>query len=335
MSLSSKQFDDIFRSYDKKRQENHALHLKRQDEIYARIPEIERIDREIASNSIKTGKYLLLHPGEEQASLQKLKNENMDLSMRKVELLVSNGYGPDYLSPIYDCPHCKDTGYIGNQKCTCFKRAIIHQVYQQSNIMEKLKEENFQTFSYDYYPDVSIYPNHPNIPTPRQNIRAVVKKCHSFINTFSTKPGQNILFQGNVGVGKTFLTNCIAKELIDRAYTVIYLTSFQLVEALENHRFRRNDDVESSYTLEYILGCDLLIIDDLGTEMINSFVVSQLFLCMNERLIRKKSTIISTNLSLAKLKEVYSERVVSRITEHYLICKIYGDDIRLKKSFGD
>lgn len=335
MSLSAKQFNDISRSYDKKRQENHALHLKRQEEIYAEIPEIESIDREIASNSIKTGKYLLFHPEEEQERLEKLKNKNMDLSMRKVELLVSNGYGPDYLSPIYNCPQCKDTGYIGNEKCSCFKRAIVHQAYHQSNIMEKLKEENFRTFSYDYYPDVSIYPNHPNLPTPRQNIRSIVKKCYVFIDTFSTRPGQNILFQGNVGVGKTFLTNCIAKELIDRAYTVIYLTSFQLVEVLENHRFRRNDAIEDNYTLEYILSCDLLIIDDLGTELINSFVVSQLFLCMNERLVRKKSTIISTNLSLSKLTEVYSERVVSRIAEHYLICKIYGDDIRLKKSFGD
>ena len=155
-----------------------------------------------------------------------------------------------------------------------------------------------------------------------------------FIQTFSSNPGQNILFQGNVGVGKTFLTNCIAKELIDEAYTVIYLTSFQLVEILENHRFHRKEE-DSLYTMEYILTCDLLIIDDLGTELTNTFVASQLFLCMNERLLRKKSTIISTNLSLSKLTELYSERVVSRITENYLICKIYGDDIRIKKSFAN
>jgi DNA replication protein DnaC len=163
---------------------------------------------------------------------------------------------------------------------------------------------------------------------------SIVEKCMEFIRTFSSNPGQNILFQGNVGVGKTFLTNCIAKELIDEAYTVIYLTSFQLVEILENHRFRRNDNPDITYTVDYILNCDLLIIDDLGTELTNNFVISQLFLCINERLLRKKSTIISTNLSLSQLAETYFERIISRITENYLICNIYGDDIRQKKSFG-
>jgi DNA replication protein DnaC len=328
MPLSTWQFEQILRSYDKTRQKNHSLHLKRQEEIYHKIPEIKKLDDTIAEHSIQAGKNLLF--SKDQQVLDQLKTENLELSMKKVELLVSNGYEPDYLNPIYDCPLCKDTGYIGQKKCRCLKQAIVRQVYQQSNIEKKLLEENFQTFSYEYYDDKPIY---PNLPTPRQNIVSIVEKCMDFIQTFSTIPGQNILFQGNVGVGKTFLTNCIAKELIDEAYTVIYLTSFQLVEILENHRFHRNEQTKPLYSMDYILTCDLLIIDDLGTELVNAFVASQLFLCMNERLLRKKSTIISTNLSLSKLTEAYSERVVSRITENYLICNIYGDDIRLRKSF--
>jgi DNA replication protein DnaC len=329
MALSTWQFEQIMRSYDQKRQKNHALHLARQQEIYSAIPKIKDIDDQISSGSIKTGR-LLLFDGNEQ-DLAKLREQNLDLSMQKVELLVSHGYEPDYLNPIYDCPDCKDTGYIGDKKCSCLKHAIVHQLYDQSNIYEKLKTENFQTFSYEYYADTPLY---PNLPTPRQNMISIVEKCMEFIRTFSSNPGQNILFQGNVGVGKTFLTNCIAKELIDEAYTVIYLTSFQLVEILENHRFRRNDNPDISYTVDYILNCDLLIIDDLGTELTNNFVISQLFLCINERLLRKKSTIISTNLSLSQLAETYFERIISRITENYLICNIYGDDIRQKKSFG-
>jgi DNA replication protein DnaC len=329
MSLSTWQFEQIMRSYDQIRQANHALHLARQQEVYQAIPEIRDIDQQIASQSIQTGRKLLFE--ENQLALHTLREQNMELSMQKVELLVSNGYEPDYLNPIYRCPVCKDTGYVDGNKCTCLKQAIVHQLYDQSNIYEKLKEENFQTFSYEYYDDTPLY---PNLPTPRQNMISIVEKCMDFIRTFASNPGQNILFQGNVGVGKTFLTNCIAKELIDEAYTVIYLTSFQLVEILENHRFHRNDHPEATYTVDYILNCDLLIIDDLGTELTNNFVISQLFLCMNERLLKKKSTIISTNLSLSQLAETYFERIISRITENYLICNIYGDDIRQKKSFA-
>ncbi|MDO4169661.1 MAG: ATP-binding protein [Lachnospiraceae bacterium] len=328
MPLPTWQFEQILRTYDRTRQKNHALHLKRQEEVYQNIPEIKEIDRQITSRSIQTGRQLLFQKDEQ--ALHQLHLDNLELSMQKVELLVSNGYAPDYLSPIYDCPICKDTGYIDGEKCACLKKAIIHQVYHQSNIQEKLKEENFQTFSYEYYANT---PMHPNLPSPRQNMISIVEKCMDFIQTFHTNPGQNILFQGDVGVGKTFLTNCIAKELIDETCTVIYLTSFQLVEILENHRFHRNDTPDSLYTMDYILTCDLLIIDDLGTELLNDLVTSQLFLCINERLLGKKSTIISTNLSLSELTDAYSERIVSRITENYLICKIYGDDIRIKKSF--
>lgn len=328
MPLPTWQFEDILRSYDRTRQRNHAIHLERQEEVYQRIPAIKEIDQRITARSIQTGRQLLFK--KEPQALQQLHVDNLELSMQKVELLVSNGYAPDYLAPIYDCPACKDTGYIDGKKCTCLKKAIIHRVYHQSSIQEKLNEENFQTFSYEYYDDT---PMHPNLPSPRQNMISIVEKCMDFIQTFHTNPGQNILFQGDVGVGKTFLTNCIAKELIDESYTVIYLTSFQLVEILENHRFHRNETPDTLYTMDYVLHCDLLIIDDLGTELLNDLVTSQLFLCINERLLGKRSTIISTNLSLSQLTDAYSERIVSRITENYLICKIYGDDIRLKKSF--
>lgn len=329
MSISTFQFERIMRSYDYTRQKNHALHMKRQEEIYEKIPEIQQIDKQIASQSIQLGKQLLFQ-SDSSSLLDDLKIKNMELSMKKIELLVSNGYEPDYLNPIYQCPDCKDTGYIKEKKCHCLKQAIVHEVYHQSNILQKLEEENFETFSYEYYSDEPVF---QNLPSPRENIFSVVKQCKNFIRTFKENPGQNILFLGNVGVGKSFLSNCIAKELMEEAYTVIYLTSFQLVETFEDHRFHRFEDPDASYSLDYVLNCDLLIIDDLGTELTNNFVVSQLFLCINERLLKKKSTIISTNLSLKELNETYYERIVSRITENYLICHIYGDDIRQKKSF--
>ena len=149
MPLSTWQFEQIMRSYDQTRQRNHALHLKRQDEIYQTIPEIKNIDDTIAERSIQAGKALLFHKDDQV--LKDLKIENLELSMKKVELLVSNGYEPDYLNPIYDCSLCKDTGYVNGEKCRCLKQSIVRQAYQQSNIEKKLQEENFQTFSYEYY----------------------------------------------------------------------------------------------------------------------------------------------------------------------------------------
>ncbi|MCQ2491505.1 MAG: ATP-binding protein [Lachnospiraceae bacterium] len=328
MALPTWQYDELMRAYDQRRQQNQDLHRRRLSEVYAKIPAIKQLDEEISSHSIAIGRKMLFDSDE--SALKELRDKNLELSMAKVEYLVQNGYAPDYLDPIYTCRACKDTGYIGNKKCSCLKQAIVNQLYKQSNIYEKLIEENFQTFSYEYYSEEQLYPNRPS---PRRNIVSIVERCMDFISTFKSNPGQNILFQGSVGVGKSFLTNCIAKELLDESCTVIYLTAFELVEVFENHRFHRSSDGESSYSMDYILNCDLLIIDDLGTEMTNSFVASELFLCLNERLLRKKSVIISTNLSLSQLKDNYTERVISRIAENYLICNIYGEDIRMKKSF--
>ena len=173
-----------------------------------------------------------------------------------------------------------------------------------------------------------------NNPSPRANIESIVSLCWDFIYHFDDIEKNNILFLGNAGVGKTFLSHCIAYELINKAYTVLYLTSFQLFDLLKQHAFHRETDA-SLTPMEHLLGCDLLIIDDLGTELNNSFVSSQLFLCMNERLLQKKATIISTNLSLKQISQSYTERVLSRIMEKYQIFNIYGEDIRLIKALGN
>lgn len=326
MSLLPHQYDEIMRHYDRIRLQNRDTQQQRLLEIYGQIPAYKALDEEIASVSIAAGKSRLL--GDSKALLQ-LHGKISSLTEDKKRLLHSYGYSPDYLEPIYNCSRCQDTGYIGNDKCQCLKQAIVDYIYSQSAIRDILERENFSTFSYDYY---SSRPEKDR-PSPRANMEAVVNLCKNFIQNFDCIDKNNLLFLGNAGVGKTFLSHCIAYELINQGHTVLYLTAFQLFDLLKQHAFQKEGS-EPETSMEHLLGCDLLIIDDLGTELNNSFISSQLFLCMNERLLRKKATIISTNLSLRQISQSYSERILSRIMERYQILNIYGEDIRLKKAFG-
>ena len=215
---------------------------------------------------------------------------------------------------------------IYGQKCHCFKQAIINTVYSQSNIREILSRENFSTLSFDYYSDEQKNP--ATGLSALATAKLAVTNCHEFIDNFENKP-KNIFFYGNTGVGKTFLSNCIAKELLDVGYSVIYFTAFQLFDILSKGVFEKDADAIAAH--QNIFDCDLLIIDDLGTELSNSFTTSQLFLCVNERILRQKSTIISTNLNLEQIADIYSERTLSRISSNYSFIKLFGDDIRIKK----
>ena len=189
------------------------------------------------------------------------------------------------------------------------------------------RKENFSTCSLDYYSRSHIDPL-----TGRSSLEAMqtaLKVCHEFVDTFSAE-FRNILLYGDTGVGKTFLSHCIAKELIDTSFSVVYFTAASLFDLFAQNTFgsRASHDMDAQ---EHIYDCDLLIIDDLGTELPNSFTVSQLFICLNERILRRKPTIISTNLALDDIQSIYSERTFSRISSNYTILRLTGDDIRIQK----
>lgn len=323
MALRNYQFNTILREYDNRRlQSRHQLEL-RKEEVYKEIPELEEIDKQIIEGSIRSAKLSLAG---DISALKTLDSRNQELSLKKQQLISSHGYPKDYLFPHYVCVDCKDTGYIGTEKCHCFKQAIVDLLYSQSNVIDAISSENFSTFSYQYYSD--SYVDETTKLSPLENMKRVVTKAKRFIADFEIKY-ENLLIYGNTGVGKTFLTNCIAKELLDASHTVIYLTSFQLFEILEKYKFNHEEDYENIRNkFDYILDCDLLIIDDIGTELSNTFVNSQLYQCINERHLKQKSTVISTNLSFEQLKSTYSERIFSRITSNYILLKIVGEDIR-------
>jgi DNA replication protein DnaC len=328
MALKNDQYNQILREYDSRKLQNkHALD-KRREEAYELIPELKEIEDKIISLSARSGRLALY--GDEDA-LKDLREKTSELKSRQINLLVEQGLPADFLELQYHCNKCKDTGYIGNEKCSCFKQAISDLLYAGSNIKSILVRENFSKFSFRYYSD--DYIDESIGMSPLTNMQKVVANCKNFIRHFN-KNNDNLLLLGNTGVGKTFLANCIARELLDRGYTVIYLTAFRLFDILEKNKFAKDEDraYEAANQFEYILDCDLLIIDDLGTELNNSFTNSQLYLIINERLLRQKSTVISTNLSLTNINTTYGERIFSRIASNYSVHRIIGEDIRLHKA---
>lgn len=322
MALTNAQYDEIMRGYDKRQLQNKYIHDKRLENAYQLAPRLKEIDSEIASASVRQAFKLI---DGDKSALAKLHASLDDYKEEKAALLAAIGYPSDYLAPIYTCPDCKDTGYIDGQKCHCFKQSIIDTVYSQSNIRNILERENFSTLTFDYYSASVI--NSTTGLSSLQTAQQAATECHSFVDNFDEKP-KNLLFYGDTGVGKTFFSNCVAKELLDKGYSVIYFTAFQLFDILSKGVFEKDSDAIAAH--QNIFDCDLLIIDDLGTELSNSFTTSQLFLCINERILRQRSTIISTNLSISQIAEIYSERTLSRISSNYSIIKLFGDDIRIQ-----
>lgn len=335
MGIKDTQYRNIMYRYDQTRMKNKRLLDKRIEKLYKEIPELKEIHDAFVEASLAQARLELSDSAEAHKKLAEYETARKKLSARKKELLLEHHYDADFLSPFYTCPDCKDTGYQNGSPCHCLKQAKLQALYENSRLGDILNEENFDTFSEEYYDDVTI---HENLSiTPRENIRRIREICLSFIKNFDNLY-ENILFYGPTGAGKTFLTHCIAKELLDSGHTVFYLTSLQLFDILEKNKFKKNtfddfnDFIPYSEQIEYILDSELLIIDDLGTELSNAFTLSQLYYFIEERHIRKRSTIISTNLSFSDIQDRYSERILSRFAGYYDIKQVVGRDIRIYKA---
>ncbi|MDE7324276.1 MAG: ATP-binding protein [Lachnospiraceae bacterium] len=316
MPLTNSQYDAVMRVYEEKQRTARYRLEKNTEIVYEKIPAYRELDKQSASISIAQGRKLL--EGDKNA-LPELKQQLKELSEKKTSLLREHGFPADYLTPAFECNMCHDTGYIGNKKCNCFRTAEINLIYEQSHIKNLLKTENFSSLSYDYYEGEDL-----------EKFTKAVQICQNFVKSFYLDY-RNLFFYGTVGTGKSFLSCCIAKELIDKGNLVIYFSAFQLFDTLSKSTFDKDSKEAASGISNDIYDCDLLIIDDLGTELTNSFVSSQLFSCLNNRHLRKKSTIITTNLSLGELRDRYSDRIFSRITSNYDVCKLTGRDIRMQK----
>ena len=324
MALRNDQYDLIMREYNRRQSADRRILQQHEAKAYNMIPELMSIDRQISGisaaqirESLQSGKA---------ADTEKLRKQISLLEEKRRSLLQQAGFPEDYLDLPAFCPACADTGYLEDgSRCACFRQLEINLLYKQEHLAGVLAEETFDSFSLNWYSDEDT--DSATGLTSRELAVKALQAAKSFTanfdNTFS-----NLFFYGDTGVGKTFLSHCIAGELLKAGRSVLYYTSFDLFDKMAGAAFDHDSPKEDDSIL---FDCDLLIIDDLGTELTNAFVSSRLFLCINERLTAEKPTVISTNLTLHDFSEVYSERTFSRIASAYHMCKLIGKDIRIQK----
>jgi len=274
-------------------------------------------------NGIAISKSLIRGVDNPEETIKTFKQKLDQLKQERAILLTENNIPMQYLDENFTCNECKDTGFISNgRKCRCFRQELIIKAYGMSNLSNTLKKENFQHFNMDLFSDETF---EGQSLTPKQNMMSTLNVCEGFTFNFDEDNEENLLFYGETGLGKTFLTNCIAKALLDKGKIVIYQTSFKLLEILEELRFKNNKDKEK-YNL--LFEADLLIIDDLGTEMTNTFTNSEIFNIINSRLLSNKKTIVSTNLSPKEMMDRYDDRIFSRLFSKFTVLHFFGKDLR-------
>lgn len=318
---------EILREYEIRRDKALYEQKLRQEEVYTKIPRLKEIDKQISKTGLLIATAMLKDSQSYEESLNKIKDEMEDLKREKAILLTENNIPLEYLNINYTCNKCEDTGFLKDgTKCSCLKQEMIIKAYKMSGLDHVLEKENFKTFNINIF---SSDPFEDEEYSPRENMLNILNICEGFCFNFDDDNEENLLFYGTTGLGKTFMCNCIAKALLDKGKIVIYQTAFKILEIIEEHKFRKgykdniNDD---DYNL--LFDSDLLIIDDLGTELTNTFTNTEIFNIINTRLFRKKKTIISTNLSLMEIADTYDNRTFSRIFGKFTPLKFYGPDLR-------
>lgn len=299
---------------------NVAEHYLRQEKIYSRIPEIERIDTRLRTQMTELVGLTLRGGAELNTAIKTLEDESLTLQAKKAELLVERGYEMDYLDDIFSCPACRDTGYVGGKMCSCLKAMYNAEVTRELGTLLKNSDECFEKFDLSLYGDA------------RESMEIVYNTCREYANSFSDR-SMNLMFQGGTGLGKTFLSACIARVVAGNGHSVCYDTASSALEAFETKKFSRDAQTaeNAAVKVERMLDCELMILDDLGTEMPTPMSVSALYTLINTRLVNGRKTVISTNLTDAELSKRYNPQICSRLEGEFTKLPFFGSDIRLTK----
>jgi len=326
MAYDSKILRRATARYDEDKQRRAERFRARQRYCYGREPRLEEIDRELSQTMAKIIASGFRRGADPRSAIAALKEENLKLQRERGELLVSLGYPADYLIDQPACKLCNDTGWKDGAMCRCLRDYYAREQIAELSQLLDLGHQSFETFNFDFY---SRVPDIEQGISPYQRMEKNFDACRDYANEFSPKSG-NLLLSGDPGLGKTFLSASIARVVSDSGHSVVYDTATHIFERMEAQKFRRDADEEDD-TVRYFK-CDLLILDDLGTEMMSSFIQSALYQLINTRLLENRKTIISSNLNPEELGKRYGAAILSRLEGEYRILPFFGDDIRkLKK----
>lgn len=330
MAQDAKIMAAALRRYQADREARRKEREERVRAVFRRLPRLEIIDRELQSTAARIVLAAFSEAGDPDRAMAELERANLELQRERAELLVGAGYPYDYVDEKPACPICQDAGFLPDGvPCRCLMAYYAREQNKRLSRLLDLGSQSFDTFSFDWYSD-QVWDQYGR--SPLENMEMIREICGNYAHTFGPKSG-NMLFTGAPGLGKTFLSACIAREVSDHGFSVVYDTAAHIFQQFESGKFGRENPYEEDPDREInrYLNCDLLIMDDVGTEMLTSFVQSAFYRIINDRLISRKKTVLSTNLPVEELGQRYGEAVLSRIRGEYQILRFFGEDIRLLK----
>ena len=320
--------------YDKVQKELYDIKMEAVDELNRkkdilcnRFPEVAEIEKQLSATAIKAARAVISGANSKD-ELLKLRQTTKNLRERLTQILKSVNLPENYLELNYRCKKCSDEGYIDGIMCDCMKKMMKKEVYNELNKMSPLELSSFENFSLDFYSDT---PQPNSELTPKKRMAKILEFCKKYASQFK-KNSPSLLMTGSTGLGKTHLSLAIAKEVIEKGFGVIYGSAQNIISKVEKEKFRGYQN-SSDETERHYIDCDLLIIDDLGTEYLTSFSSAAIYNIVNSRIMMNKPTIISTNLSMKELEKNYSQRMVSRIIGNNIRLEFLGSDIRQKIMF--
>ena len=312
----------------RKAREESREELRRQ--LYSQCPELGDIDRQLKGTILDIITSSLRSGSDPGPALQVIRDKNMDLQLRQAQLLRELGYSPDALEEIPVCKTCGDSGWVGTRMCQCLKSLCAQEQVKELSKLLDLGEQSFDSFSLDWY---SPLPWPGEVLSPRENMEFIYDFCLNYAHKFGKFLFPNLFLTGEPGLGKTFLSSCIARTVAENGFSVVYDTAVNLFARFEEQKFSRNvqEGREAKDETRRYLGCDMLILDDLGSELTTPFVQSALYTLVNSRLTQGRATVISSNLSMDGMRARCNGQTASRLEGEYRALRFYGEDIRLQR----
>lgn len=330
MAYSEQVFTRASERLERRRQQARQEQEERRRHIYQSLPELPKLDQALQRTMPKVVALSFQRGQEAQTEIQRLRQENQRLQQQRRDLLTAAGFDAAALEDTPLCSLCGDSGWRGSQMCRCLKELCQQEQIRELTAVFGMGDQSFERFRLDCYEE-RVWPEFGR--SPRENMQKISTFCQTYAEKFQQFQGKNLFFYGAPGLGKTYLSACIAREVAQAGHSVVYDTAGNIFARFEEQKFsREQEDVRQAKDLtRKYLRCDLLILDDLGSEMTTPFVQSALYLLLNTRLVEGRSTIVSSNYSVDDLRGRYSGQILSRLEGEYELLPFFGKDIRIQK----